>query len=127
MMMTVTTVVLNTALDPLFIFVFGWGIQGAAVATVLSQCVTLMWLLILFSDKKRLLHFRKGMLKPRIGIIKDILAIGMAPFLMHLASCMIVILINNGLKRYGGDLAIGAYGIVNRSTQIGRASCRERV
>ena len=114
MMMTVTTVVLNTALDPLFIFVFGWGIQGAAVATVLSQCVTLMWLLILFSDKKRLLHFRKGMLKPRIGIIKDILAIGMAPFLMHLASCMIVILINNGLKRYGGDLAIGAYGIVNR-------------
>lgn len=54
------------------------------------------------------------MLKPRIGIIKDILAIGMAPFLMHLASCMIVILINNGLKRYGGDLAIGAYGIVNR-------------
>ena len=73
-----------------------------------------MWLLILFSDKKRLLHFRKGMLKPRIGIIKDILAIGMAPFLMHLASCMIVILINNGLKRYGGDLAIGAYGIVNR-------------
>ena len=114
MMMTVTTVVLNTALDPLFIFVFGWGIQGAAVATVLSQCVTLMWLLILFSDKKRLLHFRKGILKPRIGIIKDILAIGMAPFLMHLASCMIVILINNGLKRYGGDLAIGAYGIVNR-------------
>lgn len=114
MTMTVTTVVLNTVLDPLFIFVFGWGIQGAAIATVLSQCVTLMWLLFLFSDKKRLLHFRKDMLKPRIGIVKDILAIGMAPFLMHLASCMIVILINNGLKRYGGDLAIGAYGIVNR-------------
>lgn len=81
MMMTITTVVLNTLLDPLFIFVFEWGIQGAAIATVISQSISLTWLLILFSNKKRLLHFRKDLLKPHIGLIKDILAIGMAPFL----------------------------------------------
>ena len=114
MMMTITTVVLNTLLDPLFIFVFEWGIQGAAIATVISQSISLTWLLMLFSNKKRLLHFRKDLLKPHIGLIKDILAIGMAPFFMHLASCVIVILINNGLKQYSGDLAIGAYGIINR-------------
>jgi len=111
---TILTVVINTALDPLFIYVFGWGIRGAAVATVLAQTVSLVWQLAVLSDKKELLHFRRGIYRLRGNIVRDILAIGMSPFLMNLAACFIVILINRSLAEYGGDLSIGAYGIVNR-------------
>ena len=111
---TITTVTLNAILDPLFIFVFGWGIKGAAIATILAQIIALAWQCKLFFDPNELLHFHKGIFKLKPRIVKDSVAIGMAPFLMNLASCFIVILINNGLGTYGGDLAIGAYGIVNR-------------
>lgn len=114
MIMTITTVVLNVILDPIFIFVLQWGMRGAAIATVLSQTVSLVWLLLVFSDKNRLLHFHKEIFKPKLSIIRNMLAIGLSPFLMHIASSVIVILINNGLKQYSGDLAIGAYGIINR-------------
>ncbi|MDE5962721.1 MAG: MATE family efflux transporter, partial [Alistipes sp.] len=66
------------------------------------------------SDKNELLHFRHGIYRLKRTIVRNIIAIGMSPFLMNLAACFIVILINKGLKQYGGDLAIGAYGIVNR-------------
>jgi putative MATE family efflux protein len=114
MMLTITTVVLNTILDPIFIFVFEWGIQGAAIATVLSQVVSLVWQIHIFRNKNELLHLRKGIFKLEFRLVKDMLAIGLSPFLMNVASCFIVILINNGLKTYSGDLAIGAFGIVNR-------------
>ncbi len=114
MMLTITTVVLNTILDPIFIFGFGWGIKGAAIATVLAQLVSLVWQIYIFSNKNELLHLRKGIFKLESRIVKDMLAIGLSPFLMNVASCFIVILINNGLKTYSGDLAIGAFGIVNR-------------
>ncbi|MBO8460273.1 MAG: MATE family efflux transporter [Bacteroidetes bacterium] len=110
---TIMTVVLNSILDPLFIFGFKWGIQGAAIATILSQLVALLWQFKLFSNKDELLHFHQGIFHLRRRIVFDSLAIGMAPFMMNLAACFIVILINNGLKSHGGDLAIGAYGIVN--------------
>lgn len=111
---TIFTVMLNTVLDPVFIYLFDMGISGAAIATVLSQfialCIQLKW----FSNKNEVLHFKKGIynLVPRIS--RDILAIGASPFLMNVAACFIVILINSGLKKYSGDLAIGAYGIINR-------------
>lgn len=111
---TVTTVVVNILLAPLFIFVFGWGIRGAALATMLAQLVAMCWQLHLFSDQSELLHFRRGIFRLKRKIVIDSLSIGMSPFLMNIAACFIVILINQGLKRYGGDLAIGAYGIVNR-------------
>ncbi len=111
---TVMTVVINTALDPLFIYVFGWGIRGAAIATVLAQIVSLVWQIVILSDKKELLHFRRGIYRLRGDIVRNILAIGLSPFLMNLAACFIVILINRSLARYGGDLSIGAFGIVNR-------------
>ncbi|MDR3309121.1 MAG: MATE family efflux transporter [Tannerella sp.] len=114
MMLTITTVILNTVLDPIFIFGFKWGIQGAAVATVLSQIMALCWQLKLFNNKAELLHFRRSIFKWNMRIVRDMLSIGMAPFLMNAASCVIIILINNALKRYSGDLAIGAYGIINR-------------
>lgn len=111
---TIFTVVLNTVLDPVFIYVFDMGISGAAIATVLSQFIALCMQLKWFSNKNDVLHFKKGIynLIPRIS--KDILAIGASPFLMNVAACFIVILINSGLKKYSGDLAIGAYGIINR-------------
>ena len=114
MFLTITTVVLNTILDPIFIFVFKWGIQGAAIATVLSQLVSLIWQIRLFSNKNEILHVDKGIFRPEARIIRDMVAIGMSPFLMNTAACFILILINKGMKTHGGDLAIGAVGIVNR-------------
>ncbi|WP_300852015.1 MATE family efflux transporter [uncultured Bacteroides sp.] len=111
---TVTTVVINTILDPVFIYGFNWGIRGAAIATIVAQMISLTWQLKLFSNKEELLHFHRGIFRLKRKIVFDSLAIGMSPFLMNMAACFIVILINQGLKKYGGDLAIGAFGIVNR-------------
>lgn len=111
---TIMTVVINTVLDPIFIYGFDWGIRGAAIATVLAQVISLVWQLRILSNKNELLHFRRGIYRLRGSLVRDILAIGMSPFLMNLAACFIVILINRSLAIYGGDLSIGAYGIVNR-------------
>ena len=111
---TIATVIINTILDPIFIFWFDWGIRGAAIATVIAQLVSLIWMLKLFSNKEELLHFSKGIFRLKRKIVFNSLAIGLSPFLMNVASCLIVILINKGLNRYGGDYAVGAYGIVNR-------------
>lgn len=111
---TIFTVVVNALLDPLFIYGFHWGIRGAAIATIVAQLLSLLWQLHFFSNPNRLLHFHRGIFKLKRRIVVDSLAIGLSPFLMNTAACFIVILINQGLKRYGGDLAIGAYGIVNR-------------
>ena len=111
---TTNTVLINTVLDPLFIYGFGWGIRGAAVATVAAQVISLAWQFRILSDRRELLHFRRGIYRLQGKIVRNVLAIGMSPFLMNLAACFIVILINKGLKQYGGDLMIGAYGIVNR-------------
>lgn len=118
MMATITTVLVNAALDPLFIYGFGWGIRGAAIATVVAQLISLSWQFKLFCNKDELLHFHRGIFRLKRKIVFDSLAIGMSPFLMNVAACLIVILINQGLKRHGGDLAIGAYGIVNRLSFI---------
>lgn len=105
---------INTLLDPLFIYTFHMGIKGAAVATILAQIISLAWLVKLFSQKKDLLHFKRGIYRLRKKLVENIIGIGLAPFFMNLASCFIVILINKGLHQYDGDLAIGAFGIVNR-------------
>lgn len=102
MVATIATVVINTILDPLFIYGFGWGIQGAAIATITAQVIALAWQFRLFGNKEELLHFHRGVFRLKRKIVLDSLAIGMSPFLMNLASCFIVILINQGLKRYGG-------------------------
>lgn len=111
---TLSSVVVNCILNPVFIFGLGWGIKGSAWATVISQLISLAGQLVHFSNPKQLLHFKKGIFRLRTEIVKGILFIGMSPFLMNLCSCLIVILMNRGLKEYGGDMAIGAYGIVNR-------------
>ena len=96
---TINTVVINTILDPLFIYGFGWGIRGAAIATVLAQVISLVWQFRLLSDSSELLHFHRGIYRPRKRIVKEILAIGMSPFLMNVTACFIVILINKGAQR----------------------------
>lgn len=114
MMATIFTVIINTILDPLFIYGFNMGIRGAAVATILAQVISLCWLIKLLNKKNEIIHFHKGIYRLRRILVENIIGIGLAPFFMNLASCMIVILINKGLKEYDGDLAIGAFGIVNR-------------
>lgn len=105
--------VLNTILDPIFIFVFDMGIRGAAIATVISYFVGGAWVISHFFGKSTNIRFRKKNFKLEKDIIFSILSIGMSPFSMQLAASMVVIIINGTLLHYGGDLAIGAYGILN--------------
>ena len=114
MFIIIFTVVLNTLLDPLFIYTFDLGIAGAAYATILAQLLAFLWQLKLFSDKREILHLQRGIYKPSLRIIRNIFAIGMSPFFMNACACIIVIFINRNLLTYGGDLAVGAYGIANR-------------
>ena len=114
MFATIFTVVLNTVLDPLFIWTFHLGIRGAAYATVLAQTVALVWQLTVFSNKRELLHFTRGTFRPTASIIRNIIAIGLSPFSMNVCACIVVIFINNSMVKYGGDLAVGAYGIANK-------------
>ena len=114
MALTIFTVLFNTLLDPLFIFVFDMGIAGAAWATVLAQTVAMFIVLKHFSDKNKAFHFEKGIFKLDLRVAKDSLAIGMGPFLMNAAACLVTLFINQQLRDYSGDLGIGAYGICNR-------------
>ncbi len=114
MVATIATVLINLVLNPLFIFVFEWGIKGSAWATVISQTIMLLWQLRLFSNKDSFIHLQRKAFKLQKKIVADSLSIGLSPFLMNAVSCLIVIVINQGLLRTGGDLAVGAYGIVNR-------------
>lgn len=114
MIATLMAVLINCGLDALFILVFEWGIRGAAIATVLAQVVALVFQWTHFSNKAHFLHFQRGIFGLKRSIVKGMLLIGMSPFLMNTCACFVVILINRGLTTHGGDMAIGAYGIVNR-------------
>lgn len=111
---TLFTVVLNIALAPVFIFTFKMGTGGAALATVIAQLVAAVWVFFEFTRKTKAVHFGKKIIMLDRRIARDSLSIGFAPFLMNVAACLIVIFLNKQMMKYGGDLAIGAYGIVNR-------------
>ena len=111
---TILTVLLNTALDPLFIYGLNMGIKGAAIATVISQCVSLCWQLWIFTRSSEVVFIRKDTLRLQPHIVGGILSIGLSPFIMNTCSCLVVLLINRGMVEQGGDLAVGSYGIVNR-------------
>ncbi|MDO4957663.1 MAG: MATE family efflux transporter [Prevotellaceae bacterium] len=111
---TIFTVVINSILDPIFIYVLGLGIRGAAYATILSQILALCWQWKLFSNKDELLHFDYSLFRINKQIVKNIVGIGMSPFAMNSCACLVVIFINKCLMAHGGDLAVGAYGIANR-------------
>ena len=116
--LTLFTVISNAILDPIFIFVLGMGIRGAALATILCQLAALAYTLRFLSDKRRLLHFTRPLFQLDWRIAKQSLAIGVGPFLMNVAACLVALFINQQLGKYGGDMAIGAYGILNRLTMF---------
>lgn len=114
MYITIFTVVINAILDPLFIYQFGLGIRGAAYATILAQFLALVWQWVLFSNKNELLHFEYKYFSIDSKIVRNIISIGISPFAMNACACLVVIFINNSLMAYGGDMAVGGYGISNR-------------
>lgn len=114
MYITIFTVVINAVLDPLFIYTLRLGIRGAAYATILSQLMALMWQWKLFGNRKEFLHFDYGKFRVEMPIVRNIISIGISPFSMNACACLVVIFINNSLMKYGGDMAVGAYGIANR-------------
>ena len=114
--LTLFTVISNAILDPILIFGFDMGIKGAAIATVACQLAALLYTFRFFSDKSRLLHFTRPVLQIDRRIAGQCFAIGLGPFLMNAASSVVAMMINQQLGKYGSDMAIGAYGIVNRVT-----------
>ena len=113
MLTSMVTVVCNIILAPIFIFQFDWGIRGAATATVISQFIGMVWVVSHFLQKTSVVRLQRGFWKMKKRIISSILSIGMSPFLMNVTACVIVIIVNNSLQQYGGDMAIGAYGNVS--------------
>ena len=112
--LTLFTVISNAILDPIFIFGLGLGVKGAAIATVLCQTISLVYSLVYFSSGKNVIHFGKRIFGFSSKIARTSLGIGLGPFLMNAAACLVSMFINQQLRKYGGDLAIGAYGIINR-------------
>jgi putative MATE family efflux protein len=115
---TLFTVACNIVLVVAFVWWFRWGIRGAALATISSQSLALCWQLWIFSDKKEMLHFKRGIYKLRKVLVQNIISIGISPFLMNATSCVIVIFMNNQFVRYGGDMAVGAYSIANSVVMV---------
>lgn len=114
MLSSMLTVGCNIILAPIFIFVLNWGIRGAAFATICSQFIGMLWVLYHFYSPKTYIRFQRHSMRLKQHIIANIFAIGMSPFVMNVCACCIVIFINNRLLNYGGDMAIGAFGILNR-------------
>ncbi len=113
MIITLTTVVVNLVLAPLFIFVFDWGIRGAALATVIAQAVGTVTAVIHFTRLDSFVRFLPGYMKLKKVIIGDIISIGMSNFLMLLFGSLVISIFNLSLRKYGGDYAIGAFGIIS--------------
>nr|WP_313977157.1 MATE family efflux transporter [uncultured Prevotella sp.] len=111
MMATIFTVLINIVLDFIFIRLWGWGIRGAAFATVLSQALALCWQMKQFTNKDEILHLKRGIYRLKRHLVENIISIGISPFLMNACACIVVIFMNNQLVKYGGDIAVGAFGI----------------
>lgn len=115
---TIVSVVVNIILDPIFIFALDMGVRGAALATVISQAIAVTWQVTKFFDKNELVRFHRGIWRLNKHITFRALAIGLSPFLYNIAHCFVVIIINNQLKTFGGDMAIASYGVINRLTFV---------
>ncbi len=118
MMTTVIGAALNIILDPIFIFVFGMGISGAAVATVISQAASAAWVIKFLTGRKAALRIRKEYLYPKAALTKEITALGLAGFIMRGTNCLVQVVYNSTLKIFGGDIYIGIMTIVNSVNEI---------
>ena len=115
---TLFTVGMNIVLVVAFVWWLRWGIRGAALATITSQSMALCWQMKLFSNQKELLHLKRGIYKLKATLVRNIIAIGISPFLMNATACVVVIFMNNQFVRYGGDMAVGAYSIANSIAMV---------
>lgn len=111
---TLTAVCINVIFNYIFIMQLGLGIKGAAIGTLCSQFIAFCMVIRHYRSKEAFLKFKRSVFKWRTKIVKSIIGIGLAPFLLNFCSCIVVLLINNGLKNNGGDYYVGAYGIANR-------------
>ncbi len=121
MISALLSVGVNVVVAPLLIFVFKWGIRGAALATITGQTAAFVWVLCHFISRKSYIHFTRGCWRLSWSLIRKMYAIGLSPFLMNCCSCLVVVFINKALLDYAGDqgnLAVGAYGIINRTTMF---------
>ncbi len=121
MVSALLSVMVNIALCPIFIFVFNWGIKGAALATLCGQVAALVWVLYHFSSPKSYVHFTSSARWFVPSLVKKIYAIGLSPFLINTCACVVVVFINKSLLEYGasdGNMAVGAYGVINRVTML---------
>ena len=118
MCVMLTAVAVNICLNPLFLFVFEWGVRGSAIATVIAQITALSVEMFHYGNSKSYLHFRRDIFRLRGDIVKDVVSSGLAPLLMNLCTCVVVIFINSALLTHGGDIYVGAYGIVNRIVML---------
>ncbi len=114
MLTTIFSVIINLILTPIFIYKFNWGIRGAALATVIAQIMMLSWQIRIFTKPDSFVRIKWKCFRLNWKIIYDMLSIGMSPFLMNFAATIVVVIINQSLMKHAGDLAIGAYGIINR-------------
>lgn len=111
-------VILNTLLTPLFIFIFGMGIAGAALGTILAQFASFAWTLYCFTAHKVHLNLRRRYLRPHWKTLTEIMRLGVSPGALQLAISLVQLITNNQLKRYGGDTAIAAMGVVSSVSQV---------
>ncbi len=112
MLSVLITVVCNVILAPIFIFALHWGIRGAATATVISQFIGMCWVLAHFCRKKSYIHFEKSGMHIDLKMVRDVFAIGLSPFCIHVCTSLVTIFMNWRLKEYGGNVAIASYGII---------------
>ena len=110
--------IINIVLDPILIFGFNMGVKGAALATIIGQCASAIWVLYFLFGKQSILRIRKKFLKPKLKILFSIMALGVSPFIMQATESLVIISMNNNLLKYGGDLAVGAMTIMSSVMQI---------
>ena len=118
MMTTVIGAVINIILDPVFIFVLGMGVRGAALATVLSQAVGAIWILRFLTGKKTILRLKKENMRLEVRVFGPCLALGISTFVMLSTESLLSISFTNSLSRYGGDVAVGAMTIITSINQL---------
>lgn len=118
-MMTVTIgAIINIVLDPILIFGFNMGVKGAAVATIIAQAVSAIWVLRFLTSKRTIIRLRRKYLKIDIKTIKPVFLLGIAPFIMNSTESLVLVSLNSQLQKYGGDLAVGAMTIMSSIMQI---------
>ena len=108
----------NITLDPVFIFVFNMGVKGAALATVLSQAISTMWVVVFLSGKKTQLHLQKKYMDLKPKIFLPCVALGLATFIMQASESVVTVCFNSSLLHYGGDIAVGAMTILTSVMQF---------